>query len=250
MTTILVIPDSHSEPGVDNERFYQLGCLIYDYEPDVVVHLGDHFDLASLGKYDRGTLKGEGQRITGDLATGGEDLARVREPLSKRAIDSIAWEFCLGNHEDRADVFAHEHPEFEGTIGTHMLPLEGWRVHPYLQPVEVEGIYFAHYFPSGVQNRPIGGVNAARTALLKCNRSVVWGHSHEFHYGTIVNPIDGKAIHALNAGCFFRQHHEFAGPANKVYTRMIAVLRNVEDGTYDPEFISMDTLEMWYGEAK
>ena len=44
---LLIIPDAHAEPNYDNDRFTWLGNLIFEEKPDVVVCLGDWFDMAS-----------------------------------------------------------------------------------------------------------------------------------------------------------------------------------------------------------
>jgi hypothetical protein len=59
----LVIPDAHAMPGLDNRRFDWLGQFIIDTKPDVIVCIGDFFDMAALCKYDKGTTEAEGRRI-------------------------------------------------------------------------------------------------------------------------------------------------------------------------------------------
>ena len=50
---LLIIPDAHAEPNYDNDRFTWLGNLIFEEKPDVVVCLGDWFDMASLSSHDK-----------------------------------------------------------------------------------------------------------------------------------------------------------------------------------------------------
>ena len=51
---LLIIPDAHAEPNYDNDRLTWLGNLIFEEKPDVVVCLGDWFDMASLSSHDKG----------------------------------------------------------------------------------------------------------------------------------------------------------------------------------------------------
>ena len=238
---IIVIPDSHDEPGVEQSRFTLANKLIRAEKPDYVVHLGDHFDTQSLGKYDKGKAHGEGVRLTEELASGRKAL----DLICNRA-KGVKWVFLEGNHENRANDYANDNPELVGLVGSHMFPLDGWQQVPFLKPIELEGVWFSHYFPSGVMNRPIGGINPGQAVLRKHKRSAVWGHSHEFHYATEGNALDGQVVHALNAGCFFEQWHGFAGPANRLYRRGIAILHNVCDGDFDLEWVSIDRLREKY----
>ena len=48
MTTHLIIPDGHTHPDYNNDRFTWLGKLIVDLQPEVVVNIGDMADMASL----------------------------------------------------------------------------------------------------------------------------------------------------------------------------------------------------------
>ena len=43
----------------------------------------------------------------------------------------------------------------------------GWEVHEYQRPVNVDGIYYCHNYPTGVMGKPISGDNVARALLLK-----------------------------------------------------------------------------------
>ena len=51
----LIIPDQHNLPGASTDRAVWLGKLILDEKPDVVINLGDCWDMPSLCSYDKGT---------------------------------------------------------------------------------------------------------------------------------------------------------------------------------------------------
>lgn len=58
-----VIPDTQVKKGVPIDHMAWIGAAIRDYKPDVVVHLGDHWDFPSLSRYDaKGSLASEGAR--------------------------------------------------------------------------------------------------------------------------------------------------------------------------------------------
>jgi hypothetical protein len=49
-------------------------------------------------------------------------------------------------------------------------------------------------------------------------------------------------------GCFQDYRSDWAGDANDMWWSGVLVKKNVENGTYDPEFISIDRLKREYGE--
>ena len=59
----LVIPDTQVKPDVPLDHIIALSHYIVAKKPDVIVMIGDWFDLPSLSSYDRGTKKGEGRRL-------------------------------------------------------------------------------------------------------------------------------------------------------------------------------------------
>ena len=69
MRKYLIIGDSHAKPAVSNRRYHWLGKLARDLKPDVVVNMGDWFDMESLCSYDRGTKGFAGTKTTLIVAT-------------------------------------------------------------------------------------------------------------------------------------------------------------------------------------
>jgi len=47
MVSHLVIPDTQAKPGAPTKHLEWIGRYILDRRPDVVVHLGDHWDMPS-----------------------------------------------------------------------------------------------------------------------------------------------------------------------------------------------------------
>ena len=80
----LVVPDSHAHPDYSNERYDWLAELILDIKPDVVIDIGDWFDMPSLCSYDRGTKGFEGRRYQKDIAAGIEAQDRMLTRLRKQ----------------------------------------------------------------------------------------------------------------------------------------------------------------------
>lgn len=72
----------------------------------------------------------------------------------------------------RLDRYIDDNPELIGTLGTDLLPFEkyGWEVHPFLKPVEVNGIFFVHYLANPMNGRPYSGT---ASSILKNSWSFV-----------------------------------------------------------------------------
>lgn len=241
----LVIPDSHAHPDYDNERYSALSKLIADLNPDVVIDIGDWFDMASLCSYDKGTRGFHGRRYQMDIAAGLEAQERLLGPLRRRKKKLPRFVRCLGNHEHRIVRAIDREPELlEGTIGLGDLQSREykWEEYPFLQPVEIDGVHYAHYFVSGVMGRP---VSSARALLNHQNTTCIMGHSHTFDYATKAN-IKGDRFHGIFCGVFQDYTPEFASATDYMWRPGVLILRNVENGDFDMEWVSMKRLKELY----
>lgn len=254
MATHLIIPDSHAHPDFNNDRFTWLGRAIVDIKPDVVIDIGDMADMASLCSYDKGTQSAEGRRYVDDIAVYLDANSRIFSEIKdyNRKTKKTAYKPRMvklrGNHEHRIVRAADKDPTLFGKISLADLQDEkmGWEVHDFLEPVVIDGVTYSHYFISGIMGKPIGGISPARTLLNKGSVSATQGHSHLFDYSEATR-FDGKRIQALVCGCYIDYHADYAGQANKMWRSGIVVKRDVKDGVYDMEFISIERMEKLYG---
>lgn len=254
--TILVIPDSHSKPGVSNERYDWLGKLIVDRKPDVVVDLGDFADMESLSSYDKGKLSGQNRHVGKDIEVAVNARKRITEPIRKEQEKLITgkrkrWNVRLvalgGNHEERIDRYVNDHPEMLGVLKQDVSNAieHGWEWYPFLQKVSIEGVTFCHYFHNNA-GKPFGGVNPGRTLIQKLYTSAVQGHSHIWNHYSDVDAT-GKRIHGLVAGCYFGHDESYAKHSNATWDRCLTLLHDVKDGDYSIEKISYDRIRHEYG---
>ncbi len=254
--THLVIPDAHDHPGIDQRRFDWLGQIILDIRPDVIICLGDFADMESLCSYDKGTKGYEGRRYQHDIKSAKKAMKKVMKPLNdynKKAEDNHKsryrpeFHLCLGNHEHRINRCVDFDPILDGTISTDDLAYDkaGWKVHPFLDEVVIDGVTYSHYFASGVMGRPISGEHPATTLINKQHRSCTAGHSHLADWSQ--RRRGDKHIMGCVGGCFF-EHDEGYVPTsvNQMYWRGLIIKRNVVDGCYDPEFYSMNSIKKKY----
>jgi len=256
---ILVIPDSHARPDVSNNRYAWLAKLAFDRKPDVIINMGDWFDMPSLSSYDKGKKSFEGRRYALDIEAGNNAIALFEITLNKLAKEEAqrtkkaAYRprkiALAGNHEERILRAINNQSELDGTIGYHdfLFNTAGWSFHDFLEPVVVSGVAFSHYFGSGVMNQPIGGESPAASLVKKKFHSCVAGHSHLRDYAERTD-VTGKRLQGLVAGCYLEpgQTESYAGEAQKLWWNGLVYLHNVKDGTFDPEFIGMERIVKEY----
>lgn len=211
----------------------------------MVVDIGDWFDMPSLCSYDRGTKSFEGRRYKRDIEAGIDAQERLLAPVLKQKRKLPRFVRCLGNHEQRICKAIERDPVLEGTVGLSDLQSKEyrWEEHPFLEPVNIDGINYAHYFVSGVLARPVPN---ARQLLIKQLASCTMGHDHRFDYVRQRN-VNGTSINALVCGVFQDYDADYAGPGNQLWDRGVVIKRNVEAGNYDLEWISMTRLKAIYG---
>lgn len=253
MTTHLVISDPHAHYQHHNDRADWLGALIVDLKPDVVINGGDQWDMPSLSGYDKGKSTFVGRAVAKDLDTGLEFSDRLWGPSRRAKKKMPRAVFLEGNHEERMKRMLQFHPEMEGTIGFKDFDLN----RHYDDIVEysgnvpgainVDGITYAHYFVSGIAGRPISGEHSAHSLLSKNFASCTAFHQHTTDYCVRTN-ADGKRIHGLVAGVYQDYDSDWAGKELcKLWWRGVIICRNVEDGQYDPQWVSLEALRKEYG---
>ncbi len=182
LPTHLVIPDTQCKPGVPLDHLLWAGRYIAERKPDVVVHLGDHWDMPSLSSYEkRGSRYFEGKRVKDDIEAGNQGMALLMEGMGsfrpKRLI------LLRGNHEDRITRAINEDPRAEGLFGFEDLhdTEYGWEVTPYLEPVVVDGVTYSHYFYNPNTGRSYSG--SIETMLRNIGFSFTMGHQQGLRWG-------------------------------------------------------------------
>lgn len=235
---IMMIPDLQVGPGTPTDHLDWIAKYAIEKRPDVIVQIGDWADMPSLSSYDRGKKVFEGRRIKNDLDAVEASLERLTNPIAKAKGYSPKRVVTLGNHEDRITRAINEDARLEGILSLDDLRFRehGWETHPFLTPVKIEGIEFAHYFTSGVMQRPIG---TAKRILDARHGSAIAGHSQGFDIA--VHPKTGHI--AIICGAAYIHDEEYLGPQDNGTRRQIVMLHEVRDGLFDPMFVSLSYLE-------
>ncbi len=242
---ILVVPDSHARPDQDNTRFDALGNFIVDKRPDIVVSIGDWADMASLCMYDKGMRVAEGRRYADDVRSSVDALKRTMAPVKKMKAQP-KFHITLGNHENRIDRATNQDPALHGKLSVDDLQFRehGWKVHPFLKPLVLDGILFQHYFTSGILGKPIGGVNHARTLVLKNYQSSVCGHSHARDYWEDVRG-DGQRVAGLVVGCYDEGEHHYTTEQRRWWSGLV-MLHECQNGAFEHAWFSMEYVKQKY----
>lgn len=243
--TILVVADTQCKSEEDLEYMLWIGHYIAEKQPDIIVHIGDHYDLPSLSSYDKGKASAEGRRLAKDIEAGNTGFEYLNMAMQKYKDYNPRKIFCVGNHEHRLDRYIEDNPELIGTLGVDKLPFAkyGWEVHPFLKPVEVNGIFFVHYLANPFSGKPYGG--NAMNILKTVGRSFVVGHKQCLDIA--VRPtIDGKQQIGIVNGACYNHDESYKGFQGNNHFRGLTVLHEVSDGFGLPMFVSLDYMKEKY----
>lgn len=250
----LIIPDTQIKPGVDTSHIDWAAEAIVEYRPDVIVVIGDWWDMHSLNSHEKpGSKQMEGVRIRDDIEVGNEAFHRLVGPMEKERVRLLGgkrrqWNpechFMWGNHEDRIDRAVRADPKLEGVVDSSLLYTGDFIRHPFLEIVEVDGIAYSHYFAQTHGGRAIGG--SIDNRLNKIGKSFVQGHQQGLLYG--IRQFPGNLTrHGLVAGSFYLHDEDYRGAQSNGEWRGIVVLNQVDNGGYDIMPLSMGYLRDKYG---
>lgn len=244
---VAIIADTQCKPGEDLHYMSCLGKFLADKQPDVIVHIGDHYDAPSLSSYDKGKKSFEGRRLLKDLQAGYEGMELLLGPVRAKAGYNPRLVFCVGNHEDRFDRLSRDMPELDGFVGVDLLKLEefGWEVYPYLKPVNIGGIHFVHYLANPFTGKPYGGT--ALSQLKSVGTSFVVGHKQLLDVAMLPT-LDGKMRIGIINGACYPFEEAYKGFQGNNHFRGVTMLNEVKDGFGLPSFASLDYIMRKYGE--
>lgn len=254
--TCIVWSCAHADPEASNKRFNWLGDLIEDIKPDYTVDLGDGADMRSLNSYDtRSPQAIVTQSYERDIESYNDSQDRLwsRYKVSKK---KRPFRFGFeGNHEARISKALSLDPRLEGSkygISFNHLQTDHWfdEYHRYHNSapaiVDINGILHSHFFSSGNFGSAMSGLHHGYGLLSKLNRSAICGHSHKrsiyFKDSAYPDPIIGMVV-----GCYKGKDEAWAGQANREWFRGAVIMREIDNGYFEPEFVSMNRLEKVYG---
>ena len=249
----LVIPDTQVKPNSPTDHLRWAGLYAAEKKPDVIVHIGDHFDMPSLSSWDVGKKSFEGRRYKDDIEAGIHAMEVFLQPIRDeqqrlKVNKHKQWRprmvFTLGNHENRIERAIESDPKLDGLIGYKDLQLDemGCEVYDFLDVVIIDQIAYAHYFTSGIMGRP---VSSARNMLSKKMMSCIMGHvqDRDIAYG---RRADGTNILGLFSGIYYQHDEDYLTPQTNSSWRGVWMLNEVANGGCDELPVSMNYLRNKY----
>ena len=236
---IVVIPDTQVKPGIDYSYLNRIGKYLVEKQPEIIVHLGDHWGMPSLSSYDVGKKSFEGRRYLDDIQAGNDAMDLLLEPIEtynarQRKNGKKQYNprkvFLLGNHEQRIERAVNNDAKIEGVIGYKDLKLDSWEVHDFLDVAVISGIAFSHYFVTGLAGRPC---STAAVQLNKKHMTCISGHQQglQIHSGY---RGDGIRLTSIIAGSCYEHNEDYLGYQGNKHWRGIIVLNDVTpEGEFD-----------------
>ena len=250
----MVVPDVQAKPGGTTEHLTWAGMYAVEKKPDVIICIGDLWDMPSLSVYDVGKKGFEGRTYKADIEAGNAAMDALMAPIvdyNKKAKEQKKKRykpkliFTLGNHEQRIERAIDADRKLEGLISYDDFNLKKyrWQVVPYLEPIVVDGVAYSHFFTSGVMGRP---VSSARLLLNKKHMSCVMGHVQDRDIA-FQRRADGRNMTGIFAGIFYQHDEEYLNAQTNGSWAGIWMLHDVQDGAFDELPISMAYLRRKYG---
>ena len=166
----------------------------------------------------------------------------LMKPIKEATNYNPELHLTLGNHEYRIQRAVESDAKLDGFLSMESLNYKdhGWIVHDFLKPVEVDGVWYAHYFANPMSGRPFGGSNI-NTRLNTIGFSFSMGHQ-QCHMAGSKNLNNGKVIRGLVSGAFYLHDEDYKGVQGNTHFRGLTIKHEVKDGNYDIMEVSMDYL--------
>lgn len=253
-TSHFILPDVQVKPNQDYDFLRWAGQYAADHKPDVIICIGDFADMPSLSLYDIGKKSFEGRRYIDDVEATKKAMATFLKPIrneqerlkiNKKKQWNPRMVLTLGNHERRILTAIELDRKLDGLISMQDLEYEkfGWEVIPFLKPINIDGVLYSHYFVSGVMGRP---VSSARALVTKKHMSCVMGHVQQTEIDMSQRKGDGTPLIGLFCGLYTPYDEDYLDPQTNVQHKQIWMNREVKDGFFYPQPISLNYLERTY----
>ena len=253
----LVIPDTQCKPGFPTEHLEWVGKYAAEKKPDVIVHLGDHWDMPSLSIYDVGKKAFEGRTYQSDITAGNLAMTKLMKPIvneinrlkrNRKKVWNPRLVFLIGNHEQRIERAINSDRKLEGLIGYNDLNLKqyGWEVQDFLEVCVIDNIAYSHYFTSGVMGR---AVSSPSLLLQKKHMSCIMGHVQDRAIA-FSKRADDTRITGIFAGICYQHDEDYLTPQTNGSWSGIWMLNEVIDGSFDEMPVSLTYLRNRYGNKR
>lgn len=243
-----VISDMQVSVGTDTSYYNAISNEIIERKPDVIVFLGDFWDMKSMYKATKETFNGKLYKL--DIAVGIQAMEILMRPILNKINKS--WNprlvFCLGNHEYRITKMENSYKALNGLLSIEDLKLKDWgfEVIKFLEPIVIDDIAYCHYFTNGLMNNPI---ISAKLMIMRKLMNCVQGHRQSFEIHREVR-ADGYPIYGIFAGSSYLHDEDYLGNQGNHYARLVWALNDVKGKSFDPEQLLINRLVKKWNKVK
>jgi predicted phosphodiesterase len=186
---IVALPDIHYPEHIN---LLSIEKFLADYQPDILIYLGDVMDLSYLSKFEKENKLNVGNKLR-------EEYNEVMKVMDKQIKLSKAKEvyFIEGNHEYRVQKFLETYPAGTGFIEIPVamkLEERGINWVGLNEFVQIKDLFFTHgtYY----------NMYHARKHVDTYQRNVIYGHTHAWQVHSGYHPYDKKLPYvAKSIGC-------------------------------------------------
>lgn len=176
LTKLLICPDVHL-PYHDAEAWETFLTVAREWQPDVLVFLGDVVDMYQVSRHPKDPLR----RLTfqDEVAIANRELNRVSALKIPRVL------VTEGNHETRLQRWlVDQAPQLVGMVDVRdllQIDRRNWEWYPYGTHTRIGKLHFAHDIGHA-------GVYAARQSSQAFGHNIIFGHTHraQAHYESTV----------------------------------------------------------------
>jgi len=246
---ILCVPDTQCRPNAPVSHLRAVGRYALEKRPQTIVHLGDAGDFPSLSGYDAPAAKGFDQRdFTDDAEAAMQGAMLLLDPIrawNKKHRKSQQYHprtvLLEGNHDGqtgggRLARAAREQPWLRRALLEAVdYSSLGWEVIPFLLPVFIHGIAFAHFFCRNANGQVLQsrrGMPSAKAQVIREGVSAIAGHLKGLQTH-IQTAGDGTRRRGIIAGSYYQHDEEFHSPQGHAYWRGLLMLNEVREGDFD-----------------
>ena len=247
-----VIPDTQVKPGVPIDHFDWIAQYFCEKRPNVIIHLGDWYDMNSLCSYDKVDNPGDyHQRLyEDDLEAGDRSLELFENRLAKTKDYKPRKVYLLGNHENRYERLIRAEPVLARSLTKPWKAAEarGWEVQPFLKPIVIHGVAYCHYFcrgPNGTVGNSRRGAPSARAQVTREMRSCTAGHKQGLDVH--IQPTEDGMKRGIIAESCYQHEEEYLSPQGTTYWRGILMKHEVHEGDFNLMEVSLNFLQRGFG---
>jgi hypothetical protein len=248
---IVVIADTQVGPDSPTDHLEALSKYIWRHKPGSLVHIGDHWDFASLSTHSS-PIEAEGRRLYHDLEAGFNAFRIIDSVTHRKNAKGKRGKvneyhpnkyFLMGNHENRLARYIANNPVLEGCFDLQrFVEDQGWQVKDMNDPLWLFGIAFSHYMENPMSGRAVGG--SVENKLNKFPHSFVHGHQQQYQFGRRQNLL-GKPHFGACAGSFYMHDEDYRGSNNTEVRGFLHLKGFVNRFGYidhDVNFVSLERL--------